>query len=414
MSLAADLAAFRARLPKRARLFIGGCSGEPLGLSDAFRAAPELANGVTFIGQWVPGINQTDWASLHPAAEAETCFLHPPLRPSFDAGRTRILPMTYFQSWDWISTTPLEGGILLVSPPDTDGNVTFGVSADFGPALAARADVPLLAVINANMPAPPHTPRVPLSRFAQVTEDPSPLLSVPPTPLAPAFAGIARHISGLVPDGAALQFGIGNVQQAVLTELAGRKGLSIWSGIISDPVIGMLEADLTMQVTTGVAVGTEALYRRLAAEPRVRFEPVSVTHNILRLAAIEKFTAINSALEVDLFGQANSEFMSGRQISGTGGSTDFLRGARASRGGTGIIALAATARGGAVSRIVPRLTPDATSIARADMDVVITEFGAARLRNLDLDGRAAALIQIADPAHRDTLANAWDHMRRGM
>lgn len=414
MNLAADLATFRARLPERARLFVGGCSGEPLGLADAFRAAPDLARGLTFVGQWVPGINQTDWASLHPSAEAETTFLAPALRSSFEDRRTRILPMTYFQSWDWISRTPLDGAVLLVSPPDTDGNVTFGVSVDFGPALAARPGVPLLAVINPNMPTPPHTPRVPLSRFAQVTEDTSPLLSVPPAPLAPAFADIARHISDLVPEGAALQFGIGNVQQAVLTELAGRRGLSIWSGIVSDPVIGMLDADPALKVTTGVAVGTDALYRRLAAESRVRFEPVIVTHNILRLADIEKLTAINSALEVDLFGQANSEFISGRQISGTGGSTDFLRGARASRGGTGIVALAATARGGAVSRIVPRLSPDATSIARADMDVVITEFGAARLQDLDLDARAAALIAIADPTHRTALARAWDEMRRGM
>ncbi|MEX1250610.1 MAG: acetyl-CoA hydrolase/transferase C-terminal domain-containing protein [Hyphomonas sp.] len=414
MSLNAALSAFRARLPKRARLFTGGCSGEPLGLAEAFRAAPELADGVTFVGQWVPGINQTDWAGLHPGAEAETTFLAPVLRASFEHGRTRILPMTYFQSWDWIGQTPLDGGILLVSPPDTDGNVTLGVSVDFGPALVARADVPLLAVINPNMPAPPHTPRVPLSRFAQVTEDTSALLSVAPAPLAPAFADIARHICALVPDGAALQFGIGNVQQAVLTELAGRKGLSIWSGIISDPVIGMLDADPALKVTTGVAVGTEALYRRLAAEPRVRFEPVIVTHNILRLAAIEKFTAINSALEVDLFGQANSEFIRGRQVSGTGGLTDFLRGACASHGGTGITALLSTAGGGALSRIVPRLAPNAVTVSRADMEVVITEHGIARLRGLDLDARANALIAIAAPAHQAALANAWDEMRRGM
>jgi acyl-CoA hydrolase len=124
--------------------------------------------------------------------------------------------------------------------------------------------------------------------------------------------------------------------------------------------------------------------------------------------------AINSVLEVDLFGQANAEFIRGRQVSGTGGLTDFLRGARASPGGIGMTALASTAKGGAISRIVPRLAPDATSVSRADMDVVITEHGVARLRGLDLDGRAAALIAIADPAHRDTLATAWDAMRRAL
>lgn len=403
---------FRARLPRRTRLYVGGCSGEPLGFAEAFRAEPELAAGITFVGQWVPGINQTDWAGLHPEAEAETTFLPPALRPSFEDGRTRILPMTYFQSWDWLSATPLDGALMLVSPPDTEGNVSLGVSPDFGSAILSRMDVPALALVNPQMPAPPNSVCVPLSRFAMIAEEDRPLVQVAPAPLAPAFSGIARHIAALVPEGAALQFGIGNVQQAILTELAGRKGLSILSGIVSDPVIGLLDADPQLQVTTGVAVGTGALYQRLATETRVRFLPVSETHSLARLAALPRFMAINSALEVDLFGQANAEFIRGRQVSGTGGLTDFLRGAHASSGGMGIVALASTAKDGVVSRIVPRLAPDATSVTRADMDVVVTEHGAARLRGLDLDGRAAALIGIADPAHRDALANAWAAMRR--
>jgi len=405
---------FRDSLPRRARLYVGGCSGEPLGFAEAFREAPELAAGLTFIGAWVPGINQTDWAGLHPDAEAETTFLPPSLRPSFEDGRTRILPMAYSQTWDWLREAPLDGALMLVSRPDTDGQVSLGVSPDFGPVILGRAALPVLALINPHMPAVPNSVKVPLARFALVAEEDRPLVQVAPAPLAPAFAAIARHVAAIVPDGAHLQFGIGNVQQAVLTELGGRKGLAVYSGIISDPLIGMLDADPALQVTTGVAVGTGALYRRLAAEPRVRFLPVSETHNVLRLGALSRFTAINSVLEVDLFGQANAEFISGRQVSGTGGLTDFLRGARASEGGRGITALASTAKGGAVSRIVPRLAPDATTVTRADMDVVITEHGAARLRGLDLDARAAALIAVAAPAHRDGLANAWDEMRRGM
>lgn len=414
MSPFAALRAFRASLPPRARLYVGGCSGEPLGLAEAFRKAPDLAAGLTFVGQWVPGLNQTDWASLNPHAEAETTFLSPALRRSFDAGRTRILPMTWYQSWDWLCHTPLDGAVLLVSPPDTDGNVSLGISPDFGPAVITRTDVPILALISPNMPAPRHSVKLPVSRFALAAEDSSPLVSVPTAPLAPGFREIGEHICNLVPDGAALQFGIGNVQQAALTALAGRRGMSIWSGIVSDPVLGMLDADPALPITTGVAVGTPALYQRLAEEPRVRFLPARETHNFARLAALRRFTAINSVLEVDLFGQANAEFIRGRQVSGTGGLTDFLRGARASPGGTGITALLSTAGGGAVSRIVPRLAQNAVTVPRADMDVAITEHGIASLRGLDLDARAHALIAIAAPAHRDTLASAWDEMRRGM
>jgi acyl-CoA hydrolase len=414
LSPAEALRAFRSRLPARARLYAGGCSGEPLGFVEAFRAEPELAAGLTFVGQWVPGLNQTDWAGLHPEAGAETTFLPPAWRASFEAGRTRILPLSYSQSWDWLASTPLDGALMLVSPPDKDGQVSLGVSPDFGPLILSRPDLPVLALINPMMPAPPYSPKVPLARFALVAEEARALVSVPPAPLAPAFADIARHIAALLPDGAALQFGIGNVQQAILTELAGRKGLSIHSGIVSDPVIGLLDADPDLQVTTGVAVGTAALYDRLAQEPRVRFLPVSESHALARLAALPRFAAINSVLEVDLLGQANAEFIRGRQVSGTGGLTDFLRGARASEGGLGITALVSTAAGGTVSRIVPRLADSAVTVTRADMDIVITEHGAARLRDLDLDARAAALIAIAHPAHRDALERAWRDLRQSL
>src|SRR5690606_30669689 len=130
---------------------------------------------------------------------------------------------------------------------------------------------------------------------------------------------------------------------------------------------------------------------------RIRFAPVSETHDIGVLAAIPRLVAVNSALEVDLFGQANAEFMGGRQVSGVGGLTDFLRGAALSEGGVPIVALNATARGGAVSRIVPKLEAHCVSVPRADMGVVVTEHGVADLRGLSLDERARALVAVADP-----------------
>lgn len=414
MGLAEAFADFRRTLAPRPRLYVGGCAGEPAGLAAAMQADPNIAAGITFLGAWVPGINKTDWAGLHPDARAETTFLPPAWRASYEAGRTRILPLSYSAAWDWIRTTPLDGAVLLTSPPDAKGEVSLGVSPDFGPALLGRTDLPILAISNPAMPDVPNSVRVPVSRFAAIAEDETPLVEVAPALLAPGFDRIAQHVAGLIPNGAVLQFGIGNVQQAVLTALGGMKNFSIYSGIVSDPVADLLDTNDTLEVATGVAVGTRRLYDRLASETRVRFLPVSETHFINRLAAIPRFTAINSVIEVDLFGQANAEFIGGRQVSGTGGLTDFLRGARASEGGIGITALLSTAREGRVSRIVPRLPQVATSVTRADMDTVITEHGAARLIGLDLDARAQALIAVADPAHRNALSNAWDEMRRAI
>ena len=122
------------------------------------------------------------------------------------------------------------------------------------------------------------------------------------------------------------------------------------------------------------------------------------------LAGIDNFVAINSAVEVDLFGQVNSEVVRGRQISGTGGAVDFMRGALMSRGGRSIGAFEATAGGGRFSRIVPALPAGNVATAlRTDADIFVTEYGVARVRGLDAEERARALVRIAAPQFRGQL-----------
>jgi acyl-CoA hydrolase len=120
-------------------------------------------------------------------------------------------------------------------------------------------------------------------------------------------------------------------------------------------------------------------------------------------------------VEVDFLGQANAEMINGRQISSAGGLTDFMRGARLSPGGFSVVALTATAKGGAVSRIVPALGAEtAVSAARGDVDYVVTEYGIADLRYSGIDGRAEALIAIAAPQFRHDLHAAWRQRRNRM
>ena len=408
------IADFRARMPAQARLYVGGCSGEPTAAFEAFQAAPELAAGVTFLGIWIPGVNALDWAGLHPDARAETIFLSPALRTSFEAGHTRLRPLPYTQAWPWLATTPLDGAIIMTTPADGDGTLSLGVSADFAGAVLDRPDVPGLALTNSEMPRPADSPAWSQDRFEAHIEASHPLLQIPEKPLSPAFAAIAEHISSHIEHADTLQFGLGNVQQAVLGALGDHRNLKVHSGMVSDPLLGLLDAGAVDTITTGVAIGTDPLYARVAEDPRFRFRPVSHTHAIATLAAIPNFKAINSVIEIDLFGQANAEFIGSRQVSGTGGLVDFLRGGALSPGGTAIAALVSTARKGTVSRIVPRLTSNAISIARADLEFIVTEHGIADLRHADIDTRAAALIAIADPAFRGTLTNEWDQMRSAM
>lgn len=389
------------------RVFIPCGAAEPLALFDAFAAEPEAAAGLTFVGAYLPGANRRDWASL---SKAEGTFVSNDWRGSFEAGRFAFRPLTYFQTYGWLERAPLDAAVFHVSPPDADGRCSFGVAADLSPAVIGR-DVLKVALVNPRMPRTAG-PSAPLDGFDVVVEGEWPLAEYDTRALDPAFDRISHAIAELTPEGATVQFGLGKAGVAALAALEGRKGLKIHSGMVTDPLLNVLDAGSVDEVVTGLALGTPPLFERCGADPRIRFAPSAFTHDIRTLAAIPRLVAVNSALEVDLFGQANAEFIGGRQVSGIGGLTDFLRGARLSEGGVPIVALNATAKG--KSRIVPRLAPNAVSVPRADMGVVVTEYGAADLRGLDVDARAQALIAIAAPEHRDALGNACNESRRAI
>ncbi len=404
-TLHSAFSAFRKTLPNKARLYVAGCSGEPLPLVETLKASPDLAAGLTFLGIWIPGVNQTDWANLHPTSKAESIFISPALRASFEAERTHFHPLSYTQSTAWLSQTKLDAGVVMISPPDTDGMVSLGVSADFSPIIIDRREIPLLGIINHSLKSAVAGPKFPVNRFDTIVETEHALASVAENDLPDTFAQIGSHIAALCRDGDTLQFGLGNVQQAVLKALHNHRDLKLHAGMISTPLADLVDrgalADGFGAVTTGVAIGTPDFYERAATDERIQYAPVSHTHAISTLAKLPNFKAINSCIEIDLFGQANAEFINGHQISGTGGLVDFLRGAAASPTGRGILALTSTARKGTISRIVPRLPRDATSISRADVDTVVTEHGVAELKHKSIDARADALIAIARIGNRD-------------
>lgn len=397
------------------RVWVPGASAEPLLLVEAWRSAPELAAGISFVGVWVPGINRTDWAALHPTARAETVFHSPDWRASEDSGRLSVRPLAYSQAWRRAGETPLDAALFHVSPPDREGLCSFGVCADFGPQLAARDGVFKLALLNPAMPRVLDGPSVPLAVFDAVVEAEAPLLIAGGGSPDPTSLAIAERVAALIPDGATVQVGIGKIGAAALAALTGRRDLRIHSGLIGDAALALLDSgamrDAPGAVTTGVALGTEELYRRCAEDPRLRFAPVPVTHGYETLAAIPRLCAINSAVEVDLLGQADAETVGGRPVSGVGGLGDFLRCASASPGGLPIVALPSTARGGTVSRIVPRLSSGVVSAGRTEVGLVVTEHGVADLRELDEGGRARALIAVAAPEHREALDRAWPKER---
>jgi len=217
---------------------------------------------------------------------------------------------------------------------------------------------------------------------------------------------IAEHVASLIEDGATLQVGFGGVAEATLKLLTNRKDLGIHSGIVGDALVDLADSGAltnarkkrnTGRSVVGVLMGTKRLYDYADRNPDIVLRGTRETHGAEALRSIDRFVAINSAIEVDLTGQANSEVANGDYLGAVGGAPDFLRAAHLSRGGVPILALRSTV--GERSRIVASLSGP-TSTARCDAGVIVTEYGIADLRGCSLAERVRRMIAIADPRHR--------------
>jgi 4-hydroxybutyrate CoA-transferase len=410
-----------ARVPDLLRpgmtVFVEGASGEPMALLQALAAAPEASAGVHYVGCRVPGVNPIDPASFHANATLTSFFIFGDIARSFAAGKVRFLPLHYSGIFAYLAALPVDLALIQVTPPDADGLCSLGPSVHFVPAVLERAKV-VVAEINAAMPRPAHSYAVPCERLDFVVETAHPLARLEAGPPSVQARKIGEQVASLIDDGDCIQVGIGKLPASILGALHNHRDLGLHGGMVIDEVVDLHAAGALTgtrkSLDPGVMVCCTALGSRVydwtATRDDLRVAPVSYTHDVRVIAQIDRFVAINSVLAVDLFGQADAEMVGGRQVSGTGGLMDFVRGARLARGGRSILALPST--GGGASRIVPRLDDShVVSLPRADADIVVTEHGIARLRDKSLDERAEALIAIADPAARDALADAWDTLR---
>jgi len=326
-------------------------------------------------------------------------MLSPALAAAHARGAARVLPLHYREIPRWLRDAPVDAAIAHVATPQR-----FALSSDLAPAAFAHARLRVL-LVNAAMPDIPDAPAIALDDVDIIARCDVPLAEAAPAP-ADAVGAIARTVADLVEDGDVIQIGVGRLPGAIAAALGTKRHLKVHSGLLSAAHIALLDAgaiaDAPGALTAGAILADAHATRRLAADPRVRLRPVEFTHDQSVLGAIARFTSINAALEVDLMGQVNAEFVGDRQIAGVGGMADFVRGAAAAPGGRAIIALAAAGKDG-TSRIVPRLASPAVTLSRADAPIIVTEYGSADLRRLDAVARAEALIAIAAPAARASL-----------
>ncbi len=402
-----------AALRPGARVFVEGAVAEPLAFAELLAAHPDAAAGVEFTAPGIPGLNRVDYASFHPTARLTTFMAPPGLADPMSAARIRLLPLSYGPTARRLRESRFDVVVLQVAPPDADGLCGFGVGGDFAPLVWQKAGL-VVAFVNPRLARPRRCETIPFAAIGLAVEAERPLPTAPvPSPSTPVEEA-ARRAAELVPDGATLQTGIGAAPLAVLEHLKDRKNLVIRSGLISDGHLALFAADALDRRRShiaGLAFGGQDLYDALHGEDLFDFASVGQTHDPVRLGRSLRFTAVNSALEVDLYGQANVEWRAGRAVSGVGGAPEFAQAAQRSRGGQFILVL--PARAGGAARIVPRLASPTVSLPRGAVDAVVTEFGLARLGGLGVEERAEALIAIAHPDDRRGLGQAFEALMRG-
>ena len=395
------------------RVFVTGSSNEPVGLLEALVGAREAVRDATFVQFPLPGLNRFDFTALNSSVRVETFFMTPALRKAVDPSRISYLPMQMRYVYEYLRRSPLDYTLVQVAR-DREGQLRLGPNADFFDAVCESAKI-VVAELNEGFVAAAGAPLVPETTIDYVVETGRPLTEMSLSKIDPVSERIGALVAALIGDGDCIQTGIGAIPAAILASLSQHNDLGLHGGLIDDGGMALVRngnlngaaktRDLGIH-TTAMAVGSLDLYEWLADTPSVQLAGANITHEISILGSIEHFVSINSAVEVDLEGQVNAEVIAGRQISGTGGSVDFMRAAKASRGGRSIIAMTATAKDDTVSRIVPKV--EMVTALRTDVDIVVTEYGVADLRHSTQRKRREALIGIAHPDFQTTLRDGTE------
>ncbi|AAB89400.1 acetyl-CoA hydrolase/transferase family protein [Archaeoglobus fulgidus] len=367
----------------------------------------------------------------------ESCFLYEPVRKcSKELGpcvhRPGVLSDAGYIAKELGGV--LKGGkkytdiaFLVTTPMDRHGFFNFGVTCTFLKSIAEGAEK-VVVVVKKDMPwvNGGYDECIHISEVDYIVEDnefPTPFLPFLPPP-SKEDEMIAENImeAGLIENGSTLQVGIGGLPNTVVRMLkeAGLKDLGIHTEMMGDGLMELMEEGIVTnqnkkldrgKAVFSFALGTRKLYDFLDRNPEVATYPVEYTNNPFVVAQQPKMFSLNQVAQIDLMGQINSGQIgltspSGKifQISGTGGQLDFVLGCFYSfdRQGKSVLATYSTYNG--TSRIIPALPTGAgVTVPRSVVQYVATEWGIAYLRGLPIYKRAAAMIQLAHPDHRDWL-----------
>jgi len=382
--------------------------GEPLALTEALVAqGAELGKPVLFFGL-------THSETLRPELADHFSF-----RALNGAGSSRRVTALAEIVPCHVSTIPqlLRGGqlhldvALIQVRPMPGGGYSLGVIADFTEAMIRAARV-VIALVNPALPALGGDALVDPADIDVLVESDERVIDMPDPVPSEVELEVARQVAALIPDRATVQLGVGTLPAAVAQALRGHRDLGVHSGVVSDALVDLVELGVVTnahkgrdagQTVTGGLFGTQRLRDFAARSGLIDMRNADYTHKFEVTSSLQKFHTINSVIEIDLTGQANSEIAAGRYLGAVGGQVDYVRAGVASPGGRSIIAFPSATPDGKTSRIVASLGDRPVSTSRVEVDAIVTEYGVAHLRGCSLRERADRLIAIAHPNHREAL-----------
>ena len=391
----------------------GFACGEPLHIVRTLAEHYKEYNNVEIISMLT--LVESPWSTdeFKGHIKLNTLFASKSTRAAVNSGNSEFTTSHFYEIPDIIKNYICPRvSIVMVSPPDEHGYVSFGTTVDYTKGTTDYCDI-VIAQVNKHMPRTFGNSIKHVRDFTCFVEYDEPLPEVIGGEISDVEMEIGRYCASLINDGDCLQLGIGGIPNAVCLQLTDKKDLGLHSELVGDGVVPLLESGVINnkrkvvnngRTVLGAAFGSKILCDYINNNPSVEMHPIDYVNNPIEIAKNDNMVSINSCLQVDLLGQVVSDTIGLSQFSAVGGQVDFVRGATMSKGGRSIIAMPSTARKGTVSRIVPIITEgSAVTTPRNDVNYVVTEYGIAQLKGKTLKERTKELIRISHPKFRPAL-----------
>lgn len=402
------------------RVYVHAAAATPTILTDAMAERASELKGVEVCHLHTEGPAAYANPELAASFHVNSFFIGANVRHTLKAGNGSYTPV-FLSELPLLfrkNVLPIDVALIHVSPPDSHGYCSLGVSVEATVAAVENAKI-VIAQVNPKMPRTFGDGIMHVSEIDYLVAVDTPIYAHNPEPFTAEEEKIGGFVASLIEDRSTLQMGIGSIPNAALSKLKNHKDLGLHTEMFSDGVIDLIESDvincnykgtLRGRALATFLIGSQRLYDFVNDNPFIEMKEASMVNDTARIRKNPNMVAINSAIEVDVTGQVCADSIGSRMYSGVGGQMDFIRGASLSQGGKAIIALPSITKKGE-SRIVPFLKQGAGVVTtRAHVHYIITENGIAQLYGKTLKQRVAELIKIAHPTHQERLDKEYFEM----